>query len=175
MHFQAGSDHHIRRGQVSVNVVAFVHQCEVLCDFLDHDFDGWVTKIAKFANEILESQRCIAHVLHVDLPVVRVYQVDGGRQHTRLSHSVHGFDLLEHPALREFLIKNGHSVLLFESFLHDALLAPEVRLEQSALGSLRNDALLLALRKQGILLESRIEVLRLDDFVVVLGALGPCI
>ena len=80
-------------------------------------------KVANGVEEVLDGKGFIAEILHEDLALGLVHQVDAWRQHAHLAHSIDALDLLEDTAARQFLVERWDSVVFDESLLADTRLS----------------------------------------------------
>ena len=80
-------------------------------------------KIANAVEEMFDSECFIAEILHEDLALGQIYQIDSGCQHTHLAHSVDALHLLKNAATGQFLVKNWHSIVFDEPLFANARLS----------------------------------------------------
>ena len=100
----------------------------------------WVIKRAELVKECFDCHGFVAEVLHVNFSCALVDKVDSRCRHAHSTYTVHAFNLLQDPWLRQFFIKGWHAVLLDKAFFDDTSLSKKLAQENPALSTLLNQS-----------------------------------
>lgn len=91
---------------------------------------------SNLVQELLDSERLIAQVLHVDLPLSLIHQEHTWGEHSHPANAVHTFDFLLHALFGELFVQDWNSILFAEALFNDASLTEKFTQEKTPLGSL---------------------------------------